>query len=173
MKCPCCDQELTAEVVDSLRPIVASRSEMLEKFPGVFPALEYIHEQQQKLIADWDREQENAYLRREQERWGLTYVSADRSDYYGECFAAKTLLDGTRREVTLIQWSLGASLCVGPPNTPSPLGYNQQWNYQRKDWAFEAFQKWHGEGEPERWYREVGTGRRRTDGDPEKEYYQP
>lgn len=33
-----------------------------------------------------------------------------------------------------------------------------------------AFDAWDGTGEPEGWHRHPGTGRRRTDGDPEQEY---
>lgn len=102
----------------------------------------------------------------------LEFIHPDIDDYYGEVYAAKTLV-ADRREVCVINWGgFGAALSVGPPGVPCPLEYDEQWLYQRRDWALEAFAKWNGEGEPERWFRQAGTPRRRTDGDPSKEYEQ-
>lgn len=124
------------------------------------------------MSSDLYNDDDEFEMREARDFWqSLTYVSADPNDYYGSCYVAKTII-ADRREVCLIQWSTGAALSVGPPGHRSPSWYDQQWLYQRRDWALEAFQKWHGEGEPERWYRQAGSPRRRPGGDPTKEYEQ-
>ena len=45
--------------------------------------------------------------------------------------------------------------------------------YTRYDNARRALAAWDGAGEPNGWFRQPGTGRRRPDGDPTREYVEP
>lgn len=54
-------------------------------------------------------------------------------------------------------------------------GYADRWCYADPLKAIVAFATWNGEDgtEPEGWHRHPGSGRRRPDGDPEREYVDP
>jgi len=49
------------------------------------------------------------------------------------------------------------------------LGYSNRWCYEPGR-AIAAFNAWNGVGEPEGWHRHPSSGRRRPDGDPEREF---
>lgn len=49
-------------------------------------------------------------------------------------------------------------------------GYEDRWCYHDAKSAIAAASRWGGTGEPEGWHRHPATGRRRPDGDPNKEY---
>jgi hypothetical protein len=96
------------------------------------------------------------------------FISADINDRYGEVMAAKTII-ATHREVHVIAWSAGGaalSLC-GYPGT-----YDDQFLYEWSGAALKAFAGWDGVSDPGGWWRHPSTGRRRTNGDPAKEYVQ-
>lgn len=48
--------------------------------------------------------------------------------------------------------------------------YDDAWCYQTLQEAMDALAKWDGEGEPEGWFRNPRTGRRREGGNPAREY---
>lgn len=63
-----------------------------------------------------------------------------------------------------------ARLCVGIAPTREH-GYEDGWCYEDAVVALAAAETWDGEGDPpDGWHRQISTGRRRTDGDPEQEY---
>lgn len=53
------------------------------------------------------------------------------------------------------------------------FGYCDRWCYCTQDAARSALLKWDGTGDPDGWHRHPSTGRRRPDGDKEKEYINP
>lgn len=82
----------------------------------------------------------------------------------------RVLEDG--RELTVYPMTFGkARLCIGPAGEPF---YDDGWCYADPAVAIEAAKTWDGEGDPPAgWHRQLSTGRRRTDGDPAKEYVAP
>jgi hypothetical protein len=48
--------------------------------------------------------------------------------------------------------------------------YADRWCYVNRSKAEAAIAAWDGFGEPQGWHRHPSTGRRRPDGDPEREY---
>jgi len=60
-------------------------------------------------------------------------------------------------------------LCVGI----NPWGHADSFYYRAGGTAAAALEAWDGQGEPAGWWRNPSTGRRRTNGDPAQEYYQP
>jgi len=52
-------------------------------------------------------------------------------------------------------------------------GYADRYCFADPGLAIEAMEKWDGTGDPINWHRHPTSGRRRPDGDPEKEYYEP
>jgi hypothetical protein len=56
---------------------------------------------------------------------------------------------------------------------PEQVDYDGVWVYRDHDAAWRAVLGWNGEGDPEGWYRCYQTGRRREDGTPASEHYQP
>lgn len=52
-------------------------------------------------------------------------------------------------------------------------GYTDRWCYADQFAASIALQNWKGEGEPKGWHRHPSSGRRRIDGNPEREYIAP
>ncbi len=77
---------------------------------------------------------------------------------------------GDGRAVFLLPM-LGGNLRVAIGDVGSPF-LDDGWCYQaaQSEEAWKAALGWDGEGEPEGWYRHPDTGRRRPDGDPQKEY---
>jgi len=53
------------------------------------------------------------------------------------------------------------------------FGYGDRWCYKTFEGAQNALAEWSGDGEPNGWHRHPDTGRRRENGDPEKETIQP
>lgn len=62
-------------------------------------------------------------------------------------------------------------LTYGPAN--DPYGYTTHWCYETPGQAIMAAEEWDGTGEPEGWFRHAASGRRRPNGDPDKEYVDP
>jgi hypothetical protein len=62
----------------------------------------------------------------------------------------------------------GARLCVGSPD--DLLFLDDVWCYDGFGSAYEAVCAWRGLGEPQGWHRHPRTGRRRPEGDRQKEY---
>lgn len=54
-----------------------------------------------------------------------------------------------------------------------PFGYDDCWDYVDSVTAIAVMERWDGRGEPGGWLRHPATGRRRPDGDAEKEYVLP
>lgn len=57
--------------------------------------------------------------------------------------------------------------------TGDRINYDDGYCYHDPDAAWRALLGWNGEGDPEGWYRHTTTGRRRPEGDPEREYIEP
>lgn len=83
---------------------------------------------------------------------------------------ARELEDG--REITVAPMTFGKGrLCIGWAS--DALGYDDGWCYATAVDAVLAATDWDGEGDPpDGWHRQISTGRRRENGDPEKEYQQ-
>lgn len=79
----------------------------------------------------------------------------------------KRLADGRICALMPINSGLIA-LCVGI----TPWGHPDSYYYRYGE-AGRALDAWNGEGEPSGWFRHPQSGRRRADGDPAKEYFQP
>lgn len=81
--------------------------------------------------------------------------------------ATRLLEDG--RELTVYPMTFGkARLCIGDPDSGM---YDDGWCYEDPRVAVTACESWDGEDDPPvGWHRQISTGRRREDGDPEKEY---
>lgn len=59
-------------------------------------------------------------------------------------------------------------LCIGHQDSST---YDDAWCYQTPAEGLAAMAEWDGEGDPpDGWFRHIGTGRRRPDGDPTREY---
>jgi hypothetical protein len=83
-----------------------------------------------------------------------------------------TLITPGGRELSVAPMTFGkARLCVGVPGDPC---YEDGWCYATPAQAILAAMEWDGEGDdpPYGWHRHIGSGRRRPDGDPEREYVQ-
>ena len=52
-------------------------------------------------------------------------------------------------------------------------GHTDAYYYRTRAAAKHALESWSGEGEPQQWIRHPQTGRRRDNGDPAREYFQP
>lgn len=78
----------------------------------------------------------------------------------------KTIDDGlfAATKPLLFHWTL----IVG--EIGNKFNYLNRWCYATQEEAESALRKWDGNGEPEGWNRHPGTGRRRPDGDSNKEY---
>jgi hypothetical protein len=79
----------------------------------------------------------------------------------------KRLSDG--RICAIMPIGFTDALCIGI----HPWGHNHAYYYRAGGEAATALKTWDGEGEPTGWVRHPQSGRRRTDGDPAREYYQP
>jgi hypothetical protein len=86
--------------------------------------------------------------------------------YWGPVWGLRVTPDG--RELVLLPISRGITqLSI----TSRREGwYDDSWQYDRLDWAWDALVSWDGKGEPERWFRHPATGRRRPGGDPAAEF---
>lgn len=81
----------------------------------------------------------------------------------------RELEDG--REIVVYPMLYTLRLCVGPVGD----GYERAWCYEPRPKygvpALIAAEMWDGEGDPpDGWIKEVGTERRRPDGDPAREF---
>ena len=88
----------------------------------------------------------------------------------GEYLYARVLASG--RIAYLLPWRVGGvQLSVGWGDGY----YTDTWIYdvEQADAGWRAALGWDGEGEPDGWYRHPQSGRRRPDGDPEKEFVRP
>ncbi|MGF6958016.1 hypothetical protein [Paraburkholderia youngii] len=54
-----------------------------------------------------------------------------------------------------------------------PGGHDNAYYYRDRISAEAALRAWDGTGEPGGWFRHPQSGRRRIDGDPTREYFQP
>jgi hypothetical protein len=63
----------------------------------------------------------------------------------------------------------GVRIAIGDP-TPPLMAFDECFCYCDFTRAYEAISRWDGTGEPLGWHRHPPTGRRRPDGDPDKEY---
>lgn len=81
----------------------------------------------------------------------------------------RVLDDG--RQIDLCPMTFGkVRLCIGEAPC-SEHGYEDGWCYEDPIGGLEAAESWDGEGDPPvGWHRHLGSGRRRPDGDPEREY---
>jgi hypothetical protein len=76
------------------------------------------------------------------------------------------------RSVQLIAQLFNWLLVINAPEPFGSEGYEAGWEFLEFTPASEAFLNWDPmkEAEPKGWYRQVGTGRRRPNGDPALEY---
>lgn len=91
-----------------------------------------------------------------------------RHPYYDTVYSVRELPDG--REIVVLPWSGGkAQLSIG-----RRTGFwDDTWNYEFVTEAMAVAETWDGGGEPMGWFRHPASGRRRHDGDPAREYFQP
>jgi hypothetical protein len=90
----------------------------------------------------------------------------DRSDY----LFTRALGDG--RVIDVIPLLFGrARLAISANNATSFI--DDVWEYDLPAVAIEEAERWSGDGEPARWMRHPKSGRRRPDGDPEREFIRP
>jgi len=76
--------------------------------------------------------------------------------YYESCLAAKSLTDGTKREVHLLRMIFNLRLsCTSEPHG---FYYEEQYCYQNFDAAWKAFEEWDGVTEPSGWSKNLQTG---------------
>lgn len=79
----------------------------------------------------------------------------------------RQLPDGREISVTLLIFNY--RICIGDHST-----YDDGWCYPHtlgKAFVLAAARAWDGEGDPpDGWIKHLGSGRRRTDGDPAREY---
>lgn len=78
----------------------------------------------------------------------------------------KELPDG--REICVIPRAFNTILTIG--HVDDSFGYDDQWCYETPGQAILAANEWNGTEEPEGWFRHAKSGRRRPNGNPEKEY---
>jgi hypothetical protein len=83
----------------------------------------------------------------------------------------RTLPDG--RVLILYAHFMDESLTISTPEDLRLGVYTDDWSYQDHRAAVVALNEWDGEGDPVGWYSHHRTGRRRPDGDPEREYVAP
>ncbi len=86
-------------------------------------------------------------------------------EYEGSLYQ-RELDDG--RIIVVYPMLFTARLCIGPSDSPC---YADAWCFNDPISAIIAAAQWDGDGDPpDGWHRHIGSGRRRTDGDPAKEY---
>lgn len=82
--------------------------------------------------------------------------SVTEDTYYTGCLAAKSLTDGTRREVHLLKMIFNLRLsCTSEPHG---MYYEEQYCYQDFETAWSEFEKWDGDTEPKGWFKNLQTG---------------
>lgn len=75
---------------------------------------------------------------------------------------------GDGRAVWLVPMTFGnLRLAVGPMDS---CWFDDEWCYHDHDAAWRAALEWNGSGEPTGWVRHPSSGRRRPDGDAEREW---
>lgn len=85
--------------------------------------------------------------------------------------AVRDLDDGRELTIQVIGAGQGR-LTIGP--RPSHGMYEDAFDYQSVAEAWRAMNEWDGHGDaPTGWFRNLGTDRRRTGGDPDQEYIRP
>jgi hypothetical protein len=86
------------------------------------------------------------------------------------CLYERELDDG--RVVVVYPLVMGtARLCIGGSDDTSY--YDDAWCYMQPVTAIVAASTWDGNGDPpDGWFRNISSGRRRTAGDPTREYVQ-
>src|SRR5262245_7028281 len=104
------------------------------------------------------------------ERVGWEAYGRNRERGIWSYLLVRALPDG--RQLTLLHWrAAGLQLSVGRGGF-----YTDTWIYDAEQGLTEAGWRaalgWDGEGEPEGWWRHVQSGRRRPEGDANKEYVQ-
>lgn len=77
-------------------------------------------------------------------------------EYYVGCLAAKSLTDGTRREVHLRQMIFNLRLAC--TSEPHGIYYEQEYCYHDRSAAWAAFASWDGESDPTGWFKNATTG---------------
>jgi hypothetical protein len=84
----------------------------------------------------------------------------------GNCAEHKIIGDGIYAAIKplMFHWTLIVGQ-IGDRAT-----YADRWCYANREAAEAALRTWDGDGEPDGWHRHPNTGRRRTDGDPKKEF---
>lgn len=89
----------------------------------------------------------------------------DKTDPY--LLVKRILPDG--RVVRLYQM-LGQNTRIALSKNEDDDGFLQLYCYHNKQKAIEQANLWDGNSDPDGWYKHINTGRRRPNGDPEKEY---
>lgn len=87
---------------------------------------------------------------------GLRNSKISDDPYYKGIAAAKSLVDGSKREVHLVTMLYNLRLSV----TEDPQGdcYGDQYCYHDAEAAWAAFEAWDGESEPTGWFKNLQTG---------------
>ncbi len=79
--------------------------------------------------------------------------------------------NGLRAGVCAMTFGKGR-ICVGQIDDWE-FGFDRAYCYDNCGEAIGALCRWDGYGEPDGWFRNPDTGRRRPDGDPAREYIRP
>lgn len=88
---------------------------------------------------------------------------------YAGSLYEKELADG--RVIVVYRMLYTTRICIGPSGWQV---YDDFWCYEAELLALAAAASWDGEGDPaDGWIKHGGTGRRRPNGDPTKEYVMP
>lgn len=99
----------------------------------------------------------------------LEAVKAGRGDE--EWWLYKRVLPDGR---VLYLWEmLGNNVRISLSRDEQDMGFHSNYCFHDMCEAWRSALGWDGEGEPEGWVRHVETGRRRPDGDEEREYVNP
>jgi hypothetical protein len=93
-----------------------------------------------------------------------------KSDYYTKPFYQRDIADG--REIIVTPRMFNAIITIGPKDA---MTYDTHWCYDNPVQAKIAAEAWDPmtQDEPDGWFRHADSGRRRPNGDPEKEYINP
>jgi hypothetical protein len=77
------------------------------------------------------------------------------ADYYEGTIAARSLLDGSRREVLLNKMLFNVRLVV--TEGPQSFDYGDGYCYHDLDAARKAFETWDGQSDPGGWFKNLQT----------------
>jgi len=99
------------------------------------------------------------------------YLEAARREEGAHWWLYKRALDDGR--VLYLQAMLGSNLRISLSRDEHDMGFHSNYCFHDTYDAWRGAIGWDGQGDPEGWVRHIETGRRRPDGDAEREYVNP